>query len=257
MLKQDQIEKAARIIAAARQGDPAPDCLPPAHLPPDCAPGDAVEAQAIQDRLTTLLGEKVVGWKVGPLRDGIVMRGAIYASRTFVGPATLPAGLVRLFGIEVEIAFRIERDLPQSQNGYTREEVARVVTPLAAIEVVDSRFRSYYDAPFLDRAADLMSNGAFIIGTTRPDRDPADLASLEVCLLVNGREIMRTIGGHPSGDPLIPAVDLANHLSKTGTIRAGMVMTTGSFTGLHIAQPGDTILASFTGFGDVGLVLHG
>jgi 2-keto-4-pentenoate hydratase len=49
-------------------------------------------------------------------------------------------------------------------------------------------------------------------------------------------------------DPFIPAIALVNALRHDG-IAQGCVITTGTFTGLYIAKPGDRVVASFEGFG--------
>ena len=67
-----------------------------------------------------------------------------------------------LLGIEAEIAFRFERDLPAGKYSYA--QVADAVTAFAAIEIVDSRFRTYPDLPLMDRHADCVSNGGFVRG---------------------------------------------------------------------------------------------
>src|SRR3569833_4384171 len=111
-----------------------------------------------------LLGDPIVGWKVATAPDGRLARGGLLRSRVFSDGATGPSALVPLLGVEAEIAFLLERDLSPRATAYTYEEVADAVTALLAIEIVDSRFRGYPAAPYLDRLADFMSNGAFVRG---------------------------------------------------------------------------------------------
>jgi hypothetical protein len=106
------------------------------------------------------------------LRAGRDDRGAERDHRRLEsGPAHIAAASVPLLGIEAEIAFRFERAMPARDEAYTVDEVTHAVTALAGIEIVDLRFKSHRDTPLLDRTADLMSNGAFICGTARPDGD--------------------------------------------------------------------------------------
>jgi 2-keto-4-pentenoate hydratase len=56
-------------------------------------------------------------------------------------------------------------------------------------------------------------------------------------------------GGHPNTDPLLPAIALVNDLRKRSGVCEGQVMTTGTYTGLNFAKPGQTVTASFEGFG--------
>jgi 2-keto-4-pentenoate hydratase len=244
------IETAARLLAEARRGG-----QPIAALPAAARPGSVGDAHAVQEATVALLGEEVAGWKVGFAPDGEVMRGAILASRLLESPARIAAASVPLLGIEAEIAFRFERPLPPRGETYSAEEVAQAVTALVGIEIVDSRFASYRDAPLLDRTADFMSNGAFIVGTVKPDWRRFDLAGLTARLEVNGRVLVEKTGGHPTRDPILPAIALVNALRVEGGVAAGRIITTGTYTGLHFAQSGDEIVAAFEGFGTASLKL--
>ena len=158
-------------------------------------------------------------------------------------------------GIEAEIAFQFDRALPPRGHDYTRAEIEAVVTALVAIEIVASRFVSYLDTPLLDRTADCMSNGAFVVGTRREDWRSFDLSALEAVVEINGAVAVQTIGGHPTKDPLIPAMALVNELRGATGVQAGQFMTTGTYTGLHFAQPGDRVAIRFAGFGDATIRL--
>ena len=56
----------------------------------------------------------------------------------------------------------------------------------------------------LDRTADCMSNGAYVLGTYRADWCGFDLAGLEAVLKINGTVVAQKIGGHATKDPLLP-----------------------------------------------------
>jgi 2-keto-4-pentenoate hydratase len=128
-------------------------------------------------------------------------------------------------------------------------EVAAAVTAFPAIEIVDSRFRDYRGTPLIERIADCVSNGAFVEGDAQPLWRKFDLSKLDARLEIDGQVVVQRIGGHPAGDPLLPAVDLVNDLRHTTGVRAGLVMTTGTYTGLNFAKPGQRVAAVFDGFG--------
>jgi 2-keto-4-pentenoate hydratase len=219
------------------------------RLPASCRPANVDDAHAIQDATVAELRDTVAGWKVGaPIGDQIV-RGVILGSRIFPDAAEISAARVPMLGVEAEIAFRFDRDLRPRERDYTYADVAQAVTAMAAIEIVDSRFRSYRDAPLLDRIADCASNGAFVEGTPQPRWRAFDLAQLAVALTIDGVDIVRRIGGHPAGDPLLPAVALVNDLRRRAGVRAGQIMTTGTYTGLNFARPGQRVRVRFDGFG--------
>ena len=176
-----------------------------------------------------------------------VVRGAIFASRVFENGAQVKAATVPLMGIEAEIAFRFERDLPAGKHAY--EDVANAVSAFAAIEIVDSRFKSYPDVLAQERNADFVSNGGFVRGPAAANWRELDLVNIAVTLTVGGKETVKRTGGHIAGDPLLPAVALANDLS-TG-IKAGQFITTGTYTGMTFAKVGQAAVAEFAGFGAV------
>jgi 2-keto-4-pentenoate hydratase len=220
-------------------------------LPASCRPHNVGEALAIQDATVAALGETVAGWKVGAREDGKVVRGALLKSRVLKSGDGIAASTVPLLGIEAEIAFRFENDLPPRDRPYTYDEVAAAVVAFPAIEVVDSRYRDYANAPLLKRIADFVSNGAFVCGQPQPGWRDVDLAHLTATLAFDGTVVAHRTGGHPAGDPLLPAVDLVNDLRLEHGVRAGQMMTTGTCTGINFAKPGQRAKAVFEGFGFV------
>lgn len=248
-MRKEAIDEAVRLLVAARRtGEPL------AALPETAQPTDLDQAHAIQDATVAALGERVAGWKVAKGPAGL-MRGVILQSCVLESPATHPARQVPLLGIEGEIAFRFERDLPPRDQEYSREEIAQAVTALVGIEIVATRFRDYEATPMLHRTADCMSNGIYVIGTARPDWRDVKLDELEAVLTINGAVAVRERGKHPTGDPLLLAIALANVLRGSGGIKAGQFITTGTCTGMHLGQPGDQVLVEFTGFGKAELSL--
>ena len=240
-MDQAAIARAAALLIDARQTGRLLDALPAS-----CKPETLEDAFAIQDATIAALGETVAGWKVS-IVDGRAVYGAILASRVFDSGAHIEAAKMPLLGVEAEIAFRFARDLPAGKYSYA--DVAEAVTAFAAIEIVDSRFRTYPDLPIMDRNADCVSNGGFVRGPAAADWRAHDLANIAVTLTIGGQEIVRRNGGHPAGDPLLPAVALVNALP--GGVKAGQIVTTGTYTGLNFAKPGQAVAASFAGFGAV------
>lgn len=238
------LDDAARLLLdiAAFRADP------PDALPQGLAPTSIAEAHAIQDRAMALTGEPAMAMKVVVNEEG-VLRGSIPPSRIWASPATVPAGLLRLCGIETEVAFRLDRELPARATPYSAEELAPFLTALTVIEVVDTRFTTT-DAPFLHRLADNLSNGGLVTGTARTDWQSIDLPNLEAVVTVNGRELKRVKAGLVFGDPWPPAVSLLNALAAERAVPAGFIVTTGSYSGLDFVAPGDMVKVEFTGFGE-------
>lgn len=243
-MDQRSIEQAASLLAQARRTGSRLG-----GLPPTCRPVTIVDALAIQAATVSLLGEAVGAWKVGAPVDGRLVHGAIPRSRVFASPARVRAADMPMLGIEAEIAFRFDQGLPAGTREYTYEDVAEAVTALVAIEIVDSRYTNYAGAPVLDKIADCVSNGGFVRGTVRADWRRFDLTSLTASLAIDSKTVVRQVGGHAARDPLLPAVAFANDRRTEGGLPPGAIVTTGTFTGLRFAKPGQAVVAAFEGFG--------
>jgi 2-keto-4-pentenoate hydratase len=245
-MKREAMNECVELLARAREGGRLQE------LPASCAPTSLEEAHAVQEALAAALGERIAGWKVMTTPEGHIVRGALVQSRVVTTGATLAAAEVPLLGVEPEIAFRFERAIAPRAEAYSYEEVAAAVTAFLAIEVVDSRFSTYPATPLFHRVADFMSNGAFVVGPSIADWRRRDLAHADVELFCNGHLLARKAGGHPTGDPLLPAVALVNDIRARG-IDAGQIVTTGSYAGLHHGKPGKGVRAVFHGIGEVGV----
>jgi 2-keto-4-pentenoate hydratase len=237
--------KAAALLAEARRTRAPLD-----RLPDDCRPATIAEALAIQDALVEALGERIAGYKVARL-DGEVAWGVVVGSRVFPSGGRVDARDMPLLGMEAEIAFRFLRDMPPRPDEYTYEEVAGQVLAFPALEIVATRYRDYQATPAIERVADFMSNGAFVTGADQPQWRSLDLVDLPVTLAFDDTAIMERNGGHVTGDPLLPAVALVNALRLRGGVPAGRFVTTGTYTGLHYARPGQQVTARFEGFSPV------
>lgn len=253
-MNQDAIEQAAQQLVDARVSG-----VVLAELDARWAPCKAAEAHAIQDATVDLLRDRVAGWKVATSPAGELVRGVVLASRVFDSHARISAALVPMRAVEVEIAFRFKRDLPPRDEPYEYDEVADAVTPFAAIEIVDSRFASYADAPWMHRAADCMSNGAFIAGEARPDwrSTGIDLSTLEATLTVGDDVLVRRVGGHPARDPLLPAVALVNAFRAQAGVLEGQFVTTGTFTGMNRIDTDASVVGRFKDFAEVSFAFVG
>jgi 2-keto-4-pentenoate hydratase len=240
------LREAARLLARAhRTGEPLE------RLPEACRPRDAAESYAIELALLEELGETLAGWKAALAPDHGLMLGLLVASRVYPEGAAVDARLFSMRAAEIEIAFRFDHAFPPRGAEYRRDEIERGVTAFPGMEIVDTRFSSFDETPALDRMADFMANGAFVVGAARSDWRDFDLTQLEAYVAFDGREQARRTGGHPSRDPLLPAIALVNHLRQSTGVAAGLIVTTGSCAGMSAAPRICDIEAGFTGFGAV------
>jgi 2-keto-4-pentenoate hydratase len=240
------IDAAAEALAAAWRSNTHID-----NLPKGSQPQSAEEAFAIQAAMIARLDQKIVGYKVAKPANYPWLVGSILQSRMFSSGAKVPAQLTPLRGVECEIAFRFDQDVPPRATDYTYDEVAEAATAFIGFEIVDSRFADYKGAAMLDKTADLQSNGGFVSGPVAPGWRKLDLENIAVTLRVNGEVKVQGKGGHVAKDPLIPAVALVNLKRATTGLEAGQFVTTGTYTGLTFAEPGDVLNATFEGIGSV------
>ena len=244
MMNDESIVKAASLLISARRtGEPLE------RLPEDCRPVTLGEALRIQAATVAQMGERIAGWKVGGVIEDRLSYGVLLASRVVQSGSKVAARDAPLLGMEAEIGFRFLRDAPPREEPYSYAEVAERVVAFPAIEIVATRYRDYKGTPLIERAADCMSNGAYVVGGDQPDWCSFDLANIPVTLEFGDRVIVQRTGGHPAGDPLKPAVDLVNTLRTSAGVRVGQLMTTGTYTGLHFAAAGQRIRATFERFG--------
>jgi 2-keto-4-pentenoate hydratase len=240
------IRLAAQLLHAARR-----DRRPLAALPEGARPDGFAEAAAVQDGIVALSGEAVAGYKLAGVDPAGVMWGTVLASRVFASPATVEADLVPLLAVEVEIAFRLDRDVAADDLDWSAARLDETATALPLVEIVDTRFVSYGETPPLHRAADFMSNGGIVVGAPLAGWRAVDLERLPVRLSIGGRVVADGIGGHGAGDPRRPALAFLASPARNRRLPAGTILTTGTYTGMLHAGRGDEVVAEVGPFGRV------
>ena len=214
-------------------------------------PGSLQEAFAVQDRVGRDLGAPGA-WKVGGGGTCAPIAGPLVRP----SPCRWPAGDFLKIGIEAEIAFLIGRDIPAGIAPPGRDVVRDAVASLhAAIEIVDSRFDVWPVPHPLWALADNQNNGGLVYETSgRPWREEEALGRAEVTVTVDGEPRFAGTGVNPGGDPFALLVWLADHLAaRSGGLKAGTIVTTGSLTGIIFVEPGADVVASIAGLGEVRL----
>ncbi|MFN0090685.1 MAG: 2-keto-4-pentenoate hydratase [Acidimicrobiales bacterium] len=251
------VEACARLLADLRRDRRQIDALPE-----ELAPADLAEGYAVQDQLSRLLGQRVLGWKVAATNDaaqrglgvaepfsGRLLDGAIDASPAAVAPSLLPGRPL----LECEVGLRLAAPLRPEGAPCTREQAAGCVgAAVACFELPGSRFTSLGGVGAPSLVADNAVAARLVAG---PDvaYDPGmDLAAIGVRLHVNGEVLAEGIGATVLGDPLNSLVWLADHLAARGLwLETGALVSTGALTGLHALRPGDHARAEFTGLGTI------
>jgi 2-keto-4-pentenoate hydratase len=247
-MDQQSIDKAAALLVQARR-----DMVPLNGLPQALKPTTIDEGHAIQDATSKGLGKLIGGFKAMAPPNQQPNRGIIYAETIHASPCDLPAKLVPQCGVEGEVAFVFRQNLPDRAVPYSRNEVAAVVDAFVAIEIVHSRFDIANPLSNLEKLADSIMNAGLVCAAPNPDWRSLNLATIAVTMTVNGQEIAGKNRGHPIGDPLGVAVELANMWRAKGGVRAGQLVTCGSYTGLDYLKPGDICAVTFEGLGSASV----
>ena len=241
---------AAKIAGAWREG------LPLDPLPEEIRPRTLAEGYRVQDLLTAELDAAIGGWKVGAtapaarklLKARGPFAGRVLAGRMFATGAALPGGAYGLRGLEAEFAFRLARPLPARAKPYGLAAVKAAVGAVhPAIEVIGPRWSAGLAAGLPSIVADQGANAALILGKALRGGTTLDLRAMAVAMEVDGAIVARGTGADVLGDPWASLLWLANFRRARGGIDAGLVVTTGSCTGVFRAPPGCRVRALFAG----------
>ncbi len=259
MLSQQQIDQAAQHLITARKAEKPGPCIPES-----CRPADVDSALAIQDRVLELLGESIGGWKCGlpnPVTGPIISHIA--------SSALLRSSKCAVFGgkgqIEPEIAFVMARDLPPRATPYSTpyndDEIrAAIGEARFVLELITTRFADKASATPPEILADAFNNHGLVIGPVVPDVFQYDLDKLHAKITTPSGALFDKVQPHPSGNPMNSMRWLVHFLNSRGQgLKAGQIVTTGSYAGIVDAPLQTPIHVELGGFGvlDVELITAG
>ncbi|MBR0566838.1 fumarylacetoacetate hydrolase family protein [Azoarcus sp. L1K30] len=244
------------LIRAWHSGQPLDSETATRLAPPDPASAYRIQRQ-VGDALGWFPGGRPKAWKIGAASRESLPTAAPIADRAVIAsPARFDmSGCHTMIGIEVELAIRLAR--PLGAGSSAADVRSAIGSVMAAIEICDVRASSpaWSQLPPLFRLADQQMNRCLLLAPPAANVWPDDCADIEVRLEINGQDTLRQRGGHPLVDPLYRLPWLAEHVANEYPqgLQAGDIITTGTWTGLYEARPGDHIRASFAGFGEVEL----
>jgi 2-keto-4-pentenoate hydratase len=239
-MTQESKALADRLLAARASGKPL--VLDQADRPTTEAEGYAVQAY-----VTAVLG-KIGGWKVGAAGSE-----APPSCAPLPAAGILPSGTAldasfsdRL--VEAEIAFKIAADLPPRAEPYTRGEIeAAIASCHPVIEVVQWRIEGCRTAPNPVKLADSVGHGALIVGDAIDGWQSIDFPALTVTQEIECAA-PKTGKGNPGGDMIRLITWLADQgATWAGGLKAGQIVTCGSWTGCLPAPAGAGVSVTFAG----------
>ncbi len=245
------LRQAADILLAARRtGEPI------IALPEDVAPQTDAEAFLIQDVMGTAFAP-VGGWKIGSRGpEGVPFFAPMPTAWMGADGATFRGMNHRLRGVEAEIAFRVGEALPPRAIPYSREEVIGAIDgAYPAIEVIESAFVDPMSVAREHMMADLQIHGGFVAGPRLEQWQEIDWSQEHVVLTADGAVRVENTGSNPGGHDLVRLlVYLANEgAHRTGGLKVGDWITTGSWTGVTWASHGTEVVAKFSSAGSASL----
>ena len=215
---------------------------------------DEEEAYRVQDAVFAALwaGTRPAAWKVGGPSDKVTPTAApIPPENLYHSPASVAGARMRMIGVEAEVAFRLAKDLPPRTRPYSERSVAAAVGEvLVTIELCDTRLANWKKASGPWILADFQNNSGLVLGSGTKDWQRIDFLQQEAEFKI-GVRVVKVKGVHSFGNPFRLLPWLTKHCIERGVgLHAGDVITTGAWTGLEIAKPGDEVTARFPGIGE-------
>ncbi len=244
--RRSELLDAANLLGDARRTKKA---IP--ELPQGLRPTSEAEAYLMQDELALAWGE-VGGWKVGAPNLEATPMFAPMPQAWIAASGALIRGL-RYRGLEAEVAFYLRKDLPARSTAYTREEIRAAIGGChPAIEVLESGFEDPTKVDRWSMIGDLQMHGGFVYGPAYPEWESIDFAKEGVMLAVDGVVRVEKTGSNTSGDLMRLLPWLASEgAARTGGLKAGQWITTGSWTGNTLAEKHSTVDVQFSTLGRV------
>jgi 2-keto-4-pentenoate hydratase len=247
--REEQLTDAADLLLDARRTG-----VPIDELPKELQPVTLDEAYFVQGLLANSFGA-IGGWKIGaPTPEATPMFAPMMLAWMAPDGAVMD-GMRRFRGLESEIAFLIGQDLPPRPTPYSMDEVVDAIESChPVIEVLESGLLDPLKAERLSMIADLQMHGGFVYGAAIADWKRIDFKAEHVFIAVDGVVRVERTGSNTSGDLMRLLPWLANEgAARTGGLKAGQWVTTGSWTGATAADPGSAAEVKFSTAGQVHL----
>ena len=228
------------------------------HMPvsPDeigAGPQNPEEAFAVQAAVMRELGANG-GFKTSrpdPAKPSIM--APIPARFVRPSPAHYETSEMRRYGVEIEIAFRIDSAVPALGDADYDNRLRAAVSAVAAVEMVDSRLADLEGASPMIKLADNQSGFGLVVGKPVKDFSNLNLINPAITFTVNGIQTGPTDGQIPGTvDGFQVLKDVLEIIGDhCGGLQPGMYVTTGALSGLFWIDKGARIDGSIDGLGEV------
>ena len=236
-LSAEKIDEVAAALHSARENGE------PLRVP--AVPLELNDSYAIQDAVARRHGG-IDGWKVGAKNPTAIptcaplLRGTITHSHNVAVKGSV--------GVEVEFAYRIGRDFDDTYALTDEDILGSVPSAHIAVELCASRLANTEQVPLLV-LADNQMHERLVLGPPFSASAPLDPASVVARLTIDAETAIETTGGHPVATPhRLLCWAVRNCVARFGGVKAGQIITTGSWTGMHWITPPSHIKAELVGF---------
>ncbi|HWQ38770.1 MAG TPA: fumarylacetoacetate hydrolase family protein [Burkholderiales bacterium] len=253
--------------AAARLVEQRLSLSPIEPLPTGWRPRDEPEGYRIQQAVNRMLTEAglgpVVGHKIGcttPVMQRFLgipnpCAGDVFERTVMQRAGRVPrSGFIKL-GIECEIAVRLGRDIFPQDAPFTRDSVAFAVDEvMAAIEIVDDRYRDYRALGVPTLIADDFFDSGCVLGEPVRDWRSLDLSRICGATRINGIEVGRGTGALVMDHPFEALAWLARARALRGMgLKKGAFVLLGSVVETKWLDAGDEVRVQIEELGEVSL----
>ena len=218
-------------------------------------PATLADVYAVQHAVVRQLGT-VGAFKTGIASDGQQVVAPIFTSGVRASGASFSPDELWLAGVELEVAFRVERPLPDRSAPDFMDRLRDAVVAVPAIEVVDTRLAFHEDCSEWTKLADNQFNAGLVVGEPVRDWHALDLSTPGHMLRAGGATIADgpgVINGGSAWDLLVGFVQVVGH--HCGGLQVGQYVTTGALSGLHWIEKGQRVFGRIDGFGEVSVDL--
>ena len=224
------------------------------------------EAYFVQDRMCSVIGQDITGWKVDATSakmrelDGHddVIPGRIFSSVTFVGPVhELPFDRFPNARAETEFAFQLREDIPVRDRRWKASELEDKVSMHPAVEIIGNRHQLDEATKSQKSLMTVADNGGgigFAFGSAFAGWKNLDFRNHSICLQVDDHPAAENFLGDMRCEPLEAMADLINHLSARGiSLKAGDFVSTGAATVSQSFARGSRVTTDFGIIGKIQL----
>lgn len=238
----DRIASIAEALVAARKTG--------ARIALNDAPQNLEDGFAVQEKVVAALASPISGWKVIALPTGEAMFAPLLASGVVAPGGTWKVAGKEPAGIELEIAFKMGRDVPAGAS--QAQLLDCIETAHVVFELCQSRLANPDDQPQHVKLADCILNAGLVLGQSFEGWRTRDLKNIPGRLLVDGKV-------HKDGksvDPIGAITALAPALAARGKkLAKGQTVITGSLIGMNWLTGRHALKGVIDGCGEVAITL--